>query len=63
MIQTTLTAKHVAHICSCHITTAYAIMRQPHRPTWRNGNMVRLHRDIFFKQLAEESQQTEVIKR
>jgi hypothetical protein len=52
-----LSAKHIAHICSCHITTAYKIMEQKHRPVWRNGKMVRLHRDVFLAQLAEESQQ------
>lgn len=50
-----LTAKHIAHICSCHITTAYEIMRQPHRPVWRQGKMVRIYRDAFLAQLAEES--------
>lgn len=55
-----LTAKHIAEICSCHITTAYNIMIQPNRPIWRNGKMVRMHRDLFFEQLAiESSQQSE----
>lgn len=50
-----LSAKHVAKICSCHITTAYEIMRQTHRPQWHKGRMIRLHRDAFLAQLAEES--------
>lgn len=50
-----LSATHVAEICSCHRATAYAIMKDPHRPIWRNGSMVRLHRDLFFAQLEEES--------
>jgi len=50
-----LTAKHIAEICSCHITTAYEIMSQTHRPVWRHGKMVRLHRDAFFAQLEKES--------
>lgn len=50
-----LTAKHVAMICSVHIKTAYEIMKQPNRPVWRNGSKVRMHRDAFLAQLAEES--------
>lgn len=50
-----LSASHVAEICSCHRSTAYEIMQEPHRPVWRNGNKVRMHRDLFFAQLAEES--------
>ena len=50
-----LSASHVAEICSCHRSTAYEIMQEPHRPVWRNGSKVRLHRDLFFAQLAEES--------
>ncbi|UVI31177.1 helix-turn-helix domain-containing protein [Paenibacillus spongiae] len=50
-----LTAKHVAQICSCHINTAYEIMKQPHRPVWKQGKMVRLLRDDFLEQLKQES--------
>lgn len=50
-----LTATHISEILSCHRTTAYEIMREPHRPVWRNGKKVRLHRDLFLKQLEEES--------
>lgn len=49
-----LTAKHLSEILSCHITTAYEVMQQPHRPVWRNGRQVRMHRDLFLKQLEEE---------
>ena len=52
-----LTAEHVAHILSCHERTAYEIMQQPHRPLWKLGKMVRLHRDLFLEQLAEETKQ------
>lgn len=50
-----LSAAHVAEICSCHRSTAYEIMKEPHRPVWRHGSKVRLHRDLFFAQLEEES--------
>jgi len=52
-----LTAKHVSEICSCHINTAYGIMRQSHRPVWKNGKMIRLHRDSFLQQLEQESKE------
>lgn len=52
-----LTAKHIAEICSCHITTAYEIMKQPQRPVWRNGKMVRMLRDEFLEQLKLEVQE------
>jgi len=52
-----LTAEHVAHILSCHVRTAYEVMRQPHRPRWQMGKMVRLVRDEFLQQLADESKQ------
>lgn len=51
-----LSATHIAEICSCSRTTAYEIMRQKHRPTWKYGKVTRLHRDLFFAQLAEEVQ-------
>ncbi|ANY67280.1 hypothetical protein BBD42_12960 [Paenibacillus sp. BIHB 4019] len=50
-----LAASHVSEICSCHLTTAYEIMKEPHRPRWQNGRKVRLHRDVFFEQIKEES--------
>lgn len=50
-----LAARHIAEICSCCETTAYEIMQQPHRPVWKKGKMTRLHRDLFLKQLEEES--------
>lgn len=50
-----LTASHVAEICGCSRSTAYEIMREPHRPRWQNGDKVRLHRDAFFAQLLDES--------
>lgn len=50
-----LTASDVAEILSCHKTTAYEIMKDPHRPVWKHGKTVRLHRDLFFKQLEEEA--------
>ncbi|RCW44264.1 hypothetical protein DFP97_112128 [Paenibacillus prosopidis] len=55
-----LSASHVAEICSCHRSTAYEIMKEPHRPVWRHGSKVRLHRDLFFAQLEEESQANRV---
>lgn len=50
-----LTAEHIAHILSCHEKYAYKFFEQPHRPVWRHGKMVRMHRDEFLRQLAEEA--------
>jgi hypothetical protein len=32
-------------------------MKQPHRPVWRNGKMVRMLRDEFLEQLRLEVQE------
>lgn len=53
-----LSVSHVMDICECSRSSAYAIMREPHRPRWQNGDKVRLHRDAFFQQLHEESRRS-----
>lgn len=50
-----LGAVHIAEICGCSRSSAYEIMREPGRPRWVNGKKVRLHRDLFFAQLEQES--------
>lgn len=50
-----LGASDVAKICGCSRPTAYVIMNEPHRPQWRKGKMLRLHRDLFLEQLRQES--------
>lgn len=50
-----LSAKHIMNILSCSRPTAYEIMKQPHRPVWKHGKTVRLHRDLFLTQLEQES--------
>lgn len=53
-----LSAKHIMEICSVSRPTAYEIMKQPHRPRWKEGEglgLKRLHRDLFLQQLELES--------
>lgn len=52
-----LSVKHVMFICSCSKPKAYEIMRQGHRIVWQKdkGDMLRLLRDPFLEQLANES--------
>lgn len=50
-----LTATHVAEICGCSRSSAYVIMRQPHRPRWDHGDKVRVYRDEFIAQIMEEA--------
>ena len=49
-----LNYQHVMFICSCSEPTAYEIMKEGHRPIWRRGKMIRLHRDPFLEQLKNE---------